>query len=124
TLPSEAASVRQLLPWALREPGAEGPALRAMLANQPGNQAGAYLIARQDIEGYNADIESRGAILMAYYFANLYSSKAAGHAMLRDPRVKAMVVRFGFPGDWRGEGWAAGRRRRGAGEFQCGGGAV
>ena len=55
-----------------------------MLANEPGNQASTYFIARQDIDGYNTDIGSRGAILEAYYFANLYSNRPAGHAMLRD----------------------------------------
>jgi TolB-like protein len=120
TLPSEAASVRQLLPWGLREPGADGPALRATLANAPGNQASTYFVARQDIEGYNADIETRGAVLQAYYFANLYSSKPAGHAMLRDPRVKAMLVRYGFPAYWREKGWPAGCRPLGETDFECG----
>jgi len=28
-----------------------------------------------------------------------------GRAMLRDPRVKAMLVRFGLPAYWREKGW-------------------
>ena len=56
----------------------------------------------------------------AYYFANLYSSKPAGHAMLRDPRVKAMVVRYGFPAYWREKGWPAGCRPLGETDFECG----
>jgi len=119
-LPDDAASVRQLLPWALREPGADEPALRATLAHVPGNQASVFLIARQDVDGYNADIESRGAILEAYYFANLYSNKPAGHVMLRDPRVKARLVRYGFPPYWREKGWPSGCRPQGETDFECG----
>jgi hypothetical protein len=52
-------------------------------------------------------------------FANLYSSRPAGHAMLRDPRVKAMVVRFGFPAYWREKGWPAGCRPLGETDFEC-----
>ena len=70
--------------------------LRAAIAAAPENEASISLIARQDVDGYNADIQSRGAILEAYYFANLYSSKPAWRAMLRDPRVKAMLMRYPF----------------------------
>ena len=78
------------------------------------------MIARQDIDGYNANIESHGAILEAYYFANLYSNRPAGHAMLRDPRVKAMLVRYGFPAYWREKGWPGGCRPLGETDFECG----
>ena len=87
---------------------------------RPGIKPAHYFVARQDIEGYNADIETRGAILMAYYFANLYSSKPAGQAMLRDPRVKQMLVRYGFPAYWREKGWPAGCRPLGEMDFECG----
>ncbi|PYK71318.1 MAG: hypothetical protein DME42_10995, partial [Verrucomicrobia bacterium] len=66
-----------------------------------------------------ADIERRGAILQAYYFANLYSSKPAGHAMLRDPRMKTMLMRYGFPAYWREKGWPAGCRPLGDTDFEC-----
>ena len=56
----------------------------------------------------------------AYYFANLYGSRPAGHAMLRDPRVKAMAVRYGFPAYWREKGWPAGCRPLGETDFECG----
>jgi TolB-like protein len=118
--PKDAELQRQLLPWALGETGIDVHSLGAAIADSPGNDASDYFIARQDIDGYNADIEGRGAILQAYYFANLYSSKPAGHAMLRDPRVKAMVVRFGFPAYWREKGWPAGCRPLGKTDFECG----
>jgi adenylate cyclase len=118
--PKDAAFARQLLPWALGEPGIDSRNLRAAIANAPAGEANNYFIARQDIDGYNADIQTRGAILQAYYFANLYSSRPAGHAMLRDPRVKAMLVRFGFPAYWREKGWPAGCRPLGETDFECG----
>lgn len=119
-LPGDATPMRQMLAWALGEPGTDGPALRAALANAPGNQAGAFFIARQDIDGYGADIETRGAILEAYYFANLHSNKPAGSAMLRDARVKANLVRYGFPAYWREKGWPSGCRSLGETDFECG----
>jgi len=105
------------LPWALGQPGVD---VRVAIADAPGNEASTYFVARQDIDGYNADTETRGAIRQAYYFANLYSSKPAGHAMLRDPRVKAMLLRYGFPAYWREKGWPAGCRPLGETDFECG----
>jgi TolB-like protein/Tfp pilus assembly protein PilF len=118
--PKDAAFAQTLLPWALGESGVDPVKLRAAVADAPAGEASFYFIARQDIDGYNADIESQGAILQAYYFANLYSSKPAGHAMLRDPRVKAMLVRYGFPAHWREKGWPAGCRPLGETDFECG----
>jgi len=91
-----------------------------VIGSAPEGEATYYLIARQDIDGYNADIQTRGAILQAYYFANLNNSRPAGHAMLRDPRVKAMLVRYGFPAYWRETGWPAGCRPLGETDFECG----
>lgn len=118
--PKDAELARQLLRWALREPDVDMSDLREAIANTPGNEASVYFIARQDIDGYNADTETRGAVRQAYYFANLYSSRPAGHAMLRDPRVKAMLVRYGFPAYWREKGWPAGCRPLGENDFECG----
>ena len=118
--PNDAAFAQTLLAWALGEPGIDSTKLRAAIADAPENEASLFFIARQDVDGYNADIESHGAILQAYYFANLYSSKPAGHAMLRDPRVKAMLVRYGFPAYWREKGWPAGCRPLGETDFECG----
>ena len=118
--PTDAAFAQTLLPWALGEPSVDQAKVRAAIVDTPENDASSFLIARQDVDGYNADIESQGAILEAYYFANLYSSRPAGHAMLRDPRVKAMMVRYGFPAYWREKGWPAGCRPLGETDFECG----
>jgi hypothetical protein len=117
--PEDAAFAQQLLPWALREPGVDPAKLRAAIADVPETDASYFLVARQDIDVYNADIKTRGAIIEAYYFANLYSSKP-GHTMLRDPRVKAMLVHYGFPAYWREKGWPAGCRPLGETDFECG----
>src|SRR6266581_4889923 len=92
--PKDAAFAQTLLPWALGQSEVDPVKLRAAIANSPEGEASRYFIARQDIDGYNADIERQGVVLEAYYFANLYNSRPAGHAMLRDPRVKAMIVRL------------------------------
>ena len=118
--PNDAAFAQTLLPWALGEPGIDPIKLRAAIADAPPSEVAYYFIARQDVDGYNADIESRGAILEAYYFANLYSSKPAGRMMLRDPRVKARLVRHGFPAYWREKGWPDGCRPLGETDFECG----
>jgi tetratricopeptide (TPR) repeat protein len=118
--PEDAAFAQQLLPWALGEPGVDPARLRAAIADAPTGEASSFLIARQDVDGYNADINNCGAIVEAYYFANLYSSRPAGHAMLRDPRVKAMLVRYRFPEYWREKGWPAGCRPLGETDFECG----
>ena len=94
--------------------------VRAAITDAPENEASYFLIARQDVDGYNADIKTHGPILEAYYFANLYSSKPAGHKMLRDPRVKDMLVRYGFPVYWREKGWPPGCRSLGDTDFECG----
>ena len=118
--PKEAAFAQQLLPWALGEPGVDPLKLRAAIADAPPGEAAFYFIARQDIDGYNAYIETLGAIPQQYYFIDLYGSKPMGQAMLRDPRVKAMVVHFGLPAYWREKGWPAGCRPLGETDFECG----
>jgi hypothetical protein len=118
--PKDAAFAQQLLPWALGEPGVDLSNLRAAVADAPAGEASNYFIARQDIDGYNAYIESLGAIPQQYYFVDLYGSRPMGHAMLRDPRVKAMLVRYGLPAYWREKGWPAGCRPLGETDFECG----
>ena len=107
-------------PWALGDSDVDPIKPRAAIADAPGREASRYFIARQDIDGYNADMKTHGAPIEAYYFANLYSSKPAGHTMLRDPRVKATLVRYGFPIYWRENGWPAGCRPVGETDFECG----
>src|SRR4030095_1982737 len=63
--PNDAAFAQTLLPWALGESDVDPIKLRAAIANAPGSEASRYFIARQDIDGYNADIESQGAITQA-----------------------------------------------------------
>jgi tetratricopeptide (TPR) repeat protein len=118
--PRDAAFARQLLPWALGEPDVDPVKLRAAVADAPAGEAAFFFIARQDIDGYNAYIETLGAIPQQYYFIDLYGSRPMGHAMLRDPRVKAMLVRYGFPAYWREKGWPAGCRPLGETDFECG----
>jgi adenylate cyclase len=122
--PKEAAFAERLLPWALGEPGVDPLKLRAAIADAPPGEAAFYFIARQDIDGYNAYIETVGAIPQQYYFIDLYGSKPMGQAMLRDPRVKAMLVRFGLPAYWREKGWPAGCGALGETDFECGSGAA
>jgi len=117
--PKDAVFAQTLLPWALGEPGIDQGRLRAAIADAPPGEAGGYFIARQDIDGLNAYIETLGAIPQQYYFIDLYGSRPAGHAMLRDPRVKAMIVGYGFPAYWREKGWPAGCRPLGETDFEC-----
>ena len=118
--PKDAAFAQTLLPWALGQSDVDPARLRAAVADAPEGEAVSYLIARQDIDGYNAYIETQGAVLEAYYFANLYSSRPAGHTMLRDPRVKAKLVRYGLQAYWREKGWPTGCRPLGETDFECG----
>jgi TolB-like protein/tetratricopeptide (TPR) repeat protein len=119
--PKDARFAQQLLPWALGERGVDPNNVRAAIADAPPNGASNYLIARQEIDGYNAYMETIGAVPQQYYFINLYVSRPMGQAMLRDPRVKAMVVRFGLPAYWREKGWPSGCRPLGETDFECGG---
>ena len=118
--PKDAAFAQTLLPWALGESGIDEGRLRAAIVDAPPGEAGRYFIARQDIDGLNAYIETLGAIPQQYYFIDLYGSKPMGQAMLRDPRVKAMVMRFGLPAYWREKGWPVGCRPIGETDFECG----
>src|SRR5213595_2891221 len=118
--PRDAAFAQTLLPWALGESEIDPAKLRAAVADAPPGEATFYFIARQDINGLNAYIDTLGAIPQQYYFIDLYGSKPMGQAMLRDPRIKAVVARFGFPAYWREKGWPAGCRALGETDFECG----
>src|SRR5881396_228417 len=118
--PKDAVFAQTLLPWALGEPGVDPVKLRAAIADAPPGEAAGYFIARQDIDGLNAYIDTLGAIPQQYYFIDLYGSNPMGQAMLRDPRVKAMIVGYGFPAYWREKGWPAGCRPIGESDFECG----
>src|SRR5256885_9203964 len=73
--PKDAAFAQTLLPWALGQSDVDPVKLRAAIADAPEGEASKYFVARQDIDGYNADSERQGVILQAYYFANLYGSR-------------------------------------------------
>jgi TolB-like protein/tetratricopeptide (TPR) repeat protein len=118
--PKDAAIAQQLLPWAFGEPGVDMRKVHAAIADASVDAAIPFLVARGDVEDYNEKLQGLGAIIQAYYFADLYNSKPAGHAMLRDPRVKAMLVQYGFPTYWREKGWPAGCRPLGDSDFECG----
>jgi TolB-like protein/Tfp pilus assembly protein PilF len=109
-----------LVPWALGDEDVDPARLDAAIAEAPAGAASPYLVARGDIARYNDYIASAGAIPQGYYFVNMYRSKLAGHAMLRDPRVKAKLVEYGFVAYWREKGWPAGCRPLGATDFECG----
>jgi TolB-like protein len=109
-----------LLPWALGDEDVAPGRLDKAIAAAPPGAAGPYIVARRDVARYNDYLEQAGAIPKAYYFAHLYRSKPAGHAMLRDPRVKVKLVAYGFVAYWREKGWPAGCRPLGETDFECG----
>ncbi len=109
-----------LLPWALGDETVDAARLGRAIAEAPPGAASPYLVARRDVARYNEYMEQAGAIPLGYYFADLYRSKPAGQAMLRDPRVKAKLLDYGFVAYWREKGWPAGCRPLGANDFECG----
>lgn len=112
--------IQTLAPWALGDDGVDPYRLDAAIAEAPPGAASAYLVARRDVARYNDYTAKAGAIPQAYYFVNLYRSKPAGQAMLRDPRVKAKLADYGFVAYWREKGWPAGCRPLGDNDFECG----
>lgn len=82
--------------------------------------ASSYFIMRRDVPAYTNYIEEAGVISQTYYFARLDRSRPAGHAMMRDPRVKAKLVEYGFVDYWREKGWPNVCRPLGADDFECG----
>ena len=112
--------LQPLAPWALGDEGIDPARLSAAITEAPPGAASPFLVARRDIVRYNEYMDKAGAIPQAYYFANLYRSRPAGQAMLRDPRVKAKLVDFGFVAYWREKGWPAGCRPLGDSDFECG----
>ena len=118
--PQDATSLQILLPWALGDQSVDAGKLSAAIADVKPAMVNPYFVARGDVAGYNAYNETLGAVIQAYYFVNLYRNKQAGHAMLRDPRVKAKLAEYGFVAYWREKGWPAGCRPLGETDFECG----
>jgi hypothetical protein len=69
---------------------------------------------------YDAYVEATGVAAKQYYFSRLLISRPAGHAMLRDPRVKEKLVEYGFVAYWREKGWPAICRPLSETDFGCG----
>jgi len=118
--PEEGRTVRGLLPWVFREAEPSLKSVQSAFAKLPPGDPSIYLIARQDVEGYNRHMASVGPMDQTYYFGDMYRSKPMGQAMLRDPRVKARLVEYGFVAYWREKGWPAGCRALGDDDFECG----
>ena len=109
-----------LLSWALREPGVDEAKVATILAGDAVAGEMFYYILRGDVEAYARIVEKIGISTRQYYFARLQMSKPAGQAMLRDPRVEAKLVEYGFVDYWREKGWPSGCRPLGGTEFECG----
>lgn len=122
--PETAARARPLLSWALREPGSETSDARAGIASLRdvglGLGGAPYIVARHDIEAYNAYEETLAPVLQAYYFAHLVGSRPGGLSMLHDERVKPLLARFGFVAYWREKGWPIICHPLAGDDFECG----
>ena len=118
--PEDGKLVQLLLPWALGETEVSAPMINAAFKKLPSGEPSVYLIARQDVVGYNAYIDSVGPIGQMYYFGDVYRSKPMGQAMLRDPRSKTKLLEFGFVTYWRENAWPQGCRPLGRSDFECG----
>lgn len=118
--PARGALIRAILPWVYREKGADSTAALAALRSLSAIQASKYVVARQDVDVFLEYVDSVGPLDLTYFFANLYSSKPAGQIMLRDPRIKAKLIEYGFVAYWRKKGWPQGCRPLGDDDFECG----
>jgi len=109
-----------LLSWALREPGVDEARVATVLAGDVVAAETFYYILRGDIAAYGRFVEKIGISARQYYFARLLLSKPAGHALLRDPLVKAKLVEYGFVAYWREKGWPSICSPLGDSDFECG----
>ncbi len=118
---SESAFASILLPWALGDAGLDAGKVSAALRGGPPFEMPFYLVARRDIAAYNDYMSRSGAIIQATYFSNLISGRhGGGGAMLRDPRVKARLIEYGFVDYWRENGWPEDCRPLGDADLECG----
>ncbi|MGE4073105.1 MAG: hypothetical protein AB7E72_18205 [Lysobacterales bacterium] len=118
--PEDARIAQMLLPWALEGQELDEAQLHAALAQAPAGEALYYLVARQALALYNAEIERSGATLQSLYFAYLNDNQAKGHPLLRDPEVKSRLRAYGFVDYWREKGWPEACRPLGETDFECG----
>jgi TolB-like protein/DNA-binding SARP family transcriptional activator len=118
--PEEGRYAEILLPWALRELELDADTLREALAQAPTGEPLNYIVARRDVALYDAFMVENGATSQGFYFSYLNSSPGNGQIMLRDPRVKANLLRYGFVDYWREQGWPPRCRPLGDTDFECG----
>ncbi|MEO8460214.1 MAG: hypothetical protein ABI451_06780 [Dokdonella sp.] len=118
--PAEGRLAQTLLPWALGAVQTDPHAAEATLDALPAIEVPGYLIVRQDIAAYLDYVSHAGPMDQTYFFFKLYRSKPNGHAMLRDPRIKAKLIDYGFVAYWRKQGWPVGCRALGDADFECG----
>ena len=68
--PVDAGYARVLLQWALGE-NVAAQLVHKAITDATSAEATSFIVARQDIDSYNAYMESSGEILQAYYFVDL-----------------------------------------------------
>ncbi len=118
--PEDARYAQTLLPWALGGQELDDAQLQAALAQAPAGGSLCYLVARQALALYNAEIDRGGATLKSLYFTYLNDNRSKGHPMLRDPEVKSRLLAYGFVDYWREQGWPPVCRPLGDADFECG----
>lgn len=118
--PPQGELVRVLLPWVYGDVTADAQAARAALMSMPTMEANRYQVARKDTAGFLELFDHVGPLEQTYFFAKMFVSTPTGHAMLKDPRVEAKLVEYGFVAYWRQKGWPAGCRTLGDADFDCG----
>ncbi|GJM08577.1 MAG: hypothetical protein DHS20C11_08530 [Lysobacteraceae bacterium] len=118
--PEDMAYAQVMLPWAFGDDSISEQALQQALQITPNGEKASFMAARGDISRYNAEMHQAGPNMQVYYYSNLFDNIGAGHAMMRDPRVKELLIRYGFVAYWRELGWPAICRPLGDDDFECG----
>jgi TolB-like protein len=118
--PEKGRFAQVLVPWAFSEQVPDADTLREALAQAPTGEPLYYIVARRDMAIYDAFMEENGATSQGFYFSYLNTSPGDGQIMLRDPHVKANLLRYGFVAYWREKGWPPTCRPLGDDDFECG----
>ncbi|MBC7655955.1 MAG: hypothetical protein H7147_02150, partial [Frankiaceae bacterium] len=102
--------------WASHDPAADAALARALIRNQVNLVI--YAALRPDADLYFEAYENEQARQVRY---GLYSNLAApgAQALLKDPRAKQALQRYGFVAYWRAKGWPALCRPLGSVDFEC-----
>jgi TolB-like protein len=106
-----------LFRWAVKDPDADDAEARRLIGEQ--TQFAIYAVVRGDRDLFLASFERNTARIGRYGFFTEISHPVA-QPWLRDPRVKTMLVRYGFVAYWREKGWPALCRPLGSDDFECG----